>query len=367
MGRAAHWVLAVGIGTVGALAAAGFGWFAPERVSALVKISTESAAPVDWPVAAERVKTADVRQLVRMDVPDQADQPPRVRQPVHAPPSREVKPSQAAPVPAAPIHSVLPREPDRDRVIFVKPRDDAARRKLAQAIQTELKRVGCFGSDVDGVWNEGTRRAMRTFTERINATLPVDEPDYILLTLVQGQKERACGKACPPGQVAVGEDRCEPRAIVAQKNERAARVQQEAQIRKARVEAERQARKPMANPPVVPVAVLPSPPPKDPDIPLRAPPTAAPAPLPSAPPLQVVAVVPAEPVLAETPPPEVRKPAPQMAGRTKPRPTQRRNIGGFAPASALGRLSKPPRVVAIRRTGSGVRSAPFASLARSAP
>ena len=367
MGRAAHWVLAIGVGTAGALAAVGGWWLAPERMSALVRISTESAAPVDWPVAAERVKTADVRQLVRTDVPDRTDQPPRFRQPEHTLPARDVRSPQAAPVPAAPIHPVSPREPDRERVVFVKPRDDAARRKLAQAIQTELKRVGCFSSDVDGVWNEGTRRAIRTFTERINATLPVDEPDYILLTLVQGQKERACGKACPPGQVAVGEDRCEPRAIVAQKNERAARVQQEAQIRKARVEAERQARKPTAIPPVVPVAVLPNPPPKDPDIPLRAPSTAAPAPLPPAPPLKAVAVVPPEPALAESPVPEFRKPAPQIAGRAKPRPTQRRNIGVFAPASALGRLSKPPRVVAIRRTGSGVRSAPFASLARSAP
>ncbi len=282
--------------------------------------------------------------------------------------SKEANLTRLAPVPAAPIQAVMPRQPDADRVPFAKPRDEAARRKLIQAIQTELRRVGCYGSDIDGTWNDGTRRAMKAFTDRINATLPVEEPDYILLTLVQGQKVQACGKECPPGQVAVAEDRCEPRAIIAQKNERAARLQQEAQIRKAKAEAERQARRPVAPQPISPAAALPSGPLKDLEIPLRALSTMPPVNLlPPAPPVPL-AIVSAGPGPAATPVGDARKPSPQLAERPKPRGARRRNIGEFAPAFGLGRVNRPPsRVVVNRQTGSRVRSAPFASLARSAP
>lgn len=52
--------------------------------------------------------------------------------------------------------------------------------------------------------------------ERVNATLPHDEPDYILLTLVQGQTGQACGKLCPPGQSTSDGGRCIPNAVLAQ-------------------------------------------------------------------------------------------------------------------------------------------------------
>src|SRR5262249_30583461 len=65
------------------------------------------------------------------------------------------------------------------------PRD---RDSLARELQKELKRVGCYEGELNGVWTPATRAAMKTFTDRINATLPVDEPDPILFTLVQGQQ-----------------------------------------------------------------------------------------------------------------------------------------------------------------------------------
>ena len=89
-----------------------------------------------------------------------------------------------------------------------------------------------------GKKTSATQRAMRTFTERVNATLPVEEPDYILLTLLQGQTGLACGKTCPAGQVTVGDGRCEARAILTQKSEKQLRQQQEAEAKRA--EAQRQ-------------------------------------------------------------------------------------------------------------------------------
>jgi hypothetical protein len=70
------------------------------------------------------------------------------------------------------------------------PRDMAS---LTREIQRELKRVGCYDGDLNGKWNAQSRSAMKTFTDYVNAKLPVERPDYILLRLVQGHKGKACG------------------------------------------------------------------------------------------------------------------------------------------------------------------------------
>ena len=93
------------------------------------------------------------------------------------------------------------------------PRDRAS---LARELQGELKRVGCYGSEINGVWTTSTRQAMKAFADRVNATLPVDEPDIILLTLVRAYQDKVCGKPCPAGQSLVDEDRCVPNALMAQ-------------------------------------------------------------------------------------------------------------------------------------------------------
>lgn len=94
--------------------------------------------------------------------------------------------------------------------------DLGQRRDLARSIQEELRRVGCYSGDIDGSWGTSTQRAMRTFTERVNATLPTDQPDYILLTLLQGQTETTCGPTCRSGETMSSNGTCLPRAIVAQ-------------------------------------------------------------------------------------------------------------------------------------------------------
>ena len=71
--------------------------------------------------------------------------------------------------------------------------DYAAQVDLARDLQRELKRVGCYDGDADGDWKTASRRAMSEFLAKVNASLPVDRPDYILLTLLQGHANRACG------------------------------------------------------------------------------------------------------------------------------------------------------------------------------
>ena len=62
--------------------------------------------------------------------------------------------------------------------------DPDARYKLVLDIQQQLKRVGCYWGRMDGSSREiGTKDAMKDFTNRVNATLPLDQPDYVRLTL----------------------------------------------------------------------------------------------------------------------------------------------------------------------------------------
>ena len=71
------------------------------------------------------------------------------------------------------------------------PLDRAA---LTRDLQRQLQRVGCYKGSISGVWSPSTRHAMKEFIEHANATLPVNEPDHILLAMLQGHQEQACGQ-----------------------------------------------------------------------------------------------------------------------------------------------------------------------------
>jgi hypothetical protein len=87
------------------------------------------------------------------------------------------------------------------------PRDPDARYKLVVDIQQQLRRVGCYWGGVDGSWGIATKDALKEFTDRVNATLPLDQPDYVQLALIQSHAETTCG-ACPAGQSLPASGRC---------------------------------------------------------------------------------------------------------------------------------------------------------------
>jgi hypothetical protein len=92
--------------------------------------------------------------------------------------------------------------------------DPADQVSLARALQRELKRVGCYGGEITGRWTASSRTAMKAFTERVNASLPVDKPDPVLLSLVQGHRETACGtNPSAPQEVAADPWRAETRPV----------------------------------------------------------------------------------------------------------------------------------------------------------
>jgi hypothetical protein len=86
---------------------------------------------------------------------------------------------------------------------------------LVRDLQRELRRLGCYWGEVDGSWGPGTRRAMSTLMGRVNATLPVNEPDYILLALARSQTDQTCRKPCTADEHFVSDTgQCQPRALL---------------------------------------------------------------------------------------------------------------------------------------------------------
>jgi hypothetical protein len=97
----------------------------------------------------------------------------------------------------------------------LKPKDSTSRYKLVVEIQRKLKKRGCYWGRIDGSWGAGSKYAMQEFIDRINATLPIEQPDYVLLTLLQANGDKSCG-ACPSGHTATVGGSCVPQTITAE-------------------------------------------------------------------------------------------------------------------------------------------------------
>jgi hypothetical protein len=120
------------------------------------------------------------------------------REPVYSLPSRPSEPPRSTAPTGAAARAIDPSD----------------RGALAREIQRELRRVGCYYGEITGAWTTSSRMAMKTFVERVNAALPIDNPDPVLLSLVQGHSDRACG-LCPAGQAATASGACVPNAALA--------------------------------------------------------------------------------------------------------------------------------------------------------
>jgi hypothetical protein len=88
------------------------------------------------------------------------------------------------------------------------------RTALTREIQLQLKRAGCYHGSVDGLWSPTVRQSIKAFVDRVNAALPTDEPDAILLAMLQNHKGAACGGSCPTGQHLASDGRCLPNGVV---------------------------------------------------------------------------------------------------------------------------------------------------------
>lgn len=102
--------------------------------------------------------------------------------------------------------------------------------KLARALQTELKRVGCLSGEVDGDWGQQSRKALKDFARHAKLSIAGDDPTEAALDAAAAMNARACPLVCDDGEKLV-DGRCV------------------AKQRKVRREPAREARRNRAEPP----------------------------------------------------------------------------------------------------------------------
>ena len=156
---------------------------------------------------------ADFARVTDVTKPPTADNSTRVVIPPEPKPAIRPKQAAAEPVPpfSAPVVVTIAQRPSEPAKAAPMPRDRDA---IGRELQKELRRVGCYDGELNGAWTTSTKQAMKLFMDRVNASLPTDEPDSILLTMVRGYQDRVCGKPCPAGQGLGGDGRCVPNAIL---------------------------------------------------------------------------------------------------------------------------------------------------------
>jgi len=84
---------------------------------------------------------------------------------------------------------------------------------LARAAQQELYRLGCYNEPINGVWTSHSRSAAQKFLSRVNARLPIEQPDEALVALLRNTKEFVCSQ-CPVGEAFNPTGDCVPKALV---------------------------------------------------------------------------------------------------------------------------------------------------------
>jgi len=78
---------------------------------------------------------------------------------------------------------------------------------VARLLQAHLKRVGCDPGTTEGIWNEGSKKALEQFNKSANTKLDVKLASIDSLDAVRSKTSRVCPLVCGRGQKADG-DRC---------------------------------------------------------------------------------------------------------------------------------------------------------------
>jgi hypothetical protein len=69
--------------------------------------------------------------------------------------------------------------------------------ELARAIQTELARMNCYRSTIDGLWGPGSRRSVAGYYEQVGGTTPSQDPDIRIFRAIITSEDIRCPDPAP--------------------------------------------------------------------------------------------------------------------------------------------------------------------------
>jgi len=68
--------------------------------------------------------------------------------------------------------------------------------ELVRALQRELRRIGCFGGEADGVWGDKSRAAVKSFLKHVRLGVDGEEPSIAVLDAATAARGRICPPVC---------------------------------------------------------------------------------------------------------------------------------------------------------------------------
>jgi len=70
--------------------------------------------------------------------------------------------------------------------------EPAENRELARALQRELKRLGCYDGEANGIWTQKSRAAYRSFVRQAKLSVDGEGPDVAVLDAASAARVRVC-------------------------------------------------------------------------------------------------------------------------------------------------------------------------------
>ena len=86
---------------------------------------------------------------------------------------------------------------------------------IARLLQAHLKRVGCNFGNVDGKWDDSSRKALELFNRNAHTEFDVKLASLDALDAVRGKQDRVCPVVCAKGERAEGVAKCPDLAMAA--------------------------------------------------------------------------------------------------------------------------------------------------------
>ena len=116
-------------------------------------------------------------------------------------PASTTAPSSAPVVAQTPAQQTASLTPPSEPV--VKPALSAV--DITKSVQTELRRVGCYGGSADGEWDKASRLSLEKFNRYAGAELNVKLASLDTLDVIKGKSARVCPLICRHGYKADGD------------------------------------------------------------------------------------------------------------------------------------------------------------------
>ena len=69
--------------------------------------------------------------------------------------------------------------------------------EMARAIQTELARMNCYKSTIDGIWGPGSRRSVTGYYEQVGGSTPSQDPDARIFRAIIASEDVRCPDPAP--------------------------------------------------------------------------------------------------------------------------------------------------------------------------